>query len=382
MSINFYPEPDKSLLENSAFGELRVIEPIPKIQVQFPYNINSRIVTDRSGGGGSLTHASGMAILSTGASANASGVFETVNVLKYNTGQGGLVRFTAIFSSGVANNTQIIGLGDELDGFFFGFNGTTFSILRRRDGVDNWIPQSSWNINTLPELNPGLGNVYQIQYQWLGFGQMTFFIEDKNTGGFTPVHRIQYANTNLAPSILNPTLPIMAMTHNVSNTTDVVLKTPSLAAFSEGPDVVLPIVNASGLLYNLSGAEVPVFSIRNDLIYQGRKNRVRIELQRLYAANDTTGNVRITIVKNATLTNANFNPFNSNSVASMDFSASAATGGIDLGVVYMASTSSNNAEFSGQNIILNPGETLTILAIRRGGAAGNLDTGIIWGERF
>lgn len=72
-------------------------------------------------------------------------------------------------------DTQLMGVGDDLDGFFFGYNGSSFGILRRQNGTDNWIPQSAWNNDTFDgngrsgvALNATQGNVYSIQYQWLG----------------------------------------------------------------------------------------------------------------------------------------------------------------------------------------------------------------------
>ena len=59
-----------------------------------------------------------MAHLSTGAAANSSAQILSKEPIKYNPGQGGLVRFTGIFTIGVANSTQLIGIGDSGDGYF------------------------------------------------------------------------------------------------------------------------------------------------------------------------------------------------------------------------------------------------------------------------
>jgi len=383
MAINQYPPNDDSLLTNTAFGELRVAEPTPKIQVQFPYNINSRMVRDKSGGGGSVTHASGMAVLSSSASSNASGVLETVNVLKYNTGQGGLARFTAIFTSGVAGSIQTVGIGDDLDGFFFGYNGADFGILKRRDGEEEWVTRDNWNINMLPALNPQLGNVYQISYQWLGFGQIVFFAEDKDTGMFTPVHRIQYANSNLAPSILNPTLPISAFAGNTTNATDIVLKTPSLAAFTEGVEPNLGIILASGVPGSVGTTEVPIFTIRNNIEFQSKRNRVRVQMNGWFASNDGNASVKFRLVVNAGLTGASFVDIDSNtSVVATDSSATSFSGGTTVSVIGVASVDSVSDTLVHQNIVLNPGDTLTVLGRRVIGGTSTVETGLIWAELF
>lgn len=155
--------------------------------------------------------------------------------------------------------------------------------------TNTFIPQSDWNADkmngsnvsgTNPSkmtLNIATGNVYQVQFQWLGFGGIIFKIENENTGRFHTVHQIQYANNNTTPSIQNPTLPMFVHVDNGSTTTNVSVSTSSMAAFTEG--VVSTTV--SGLQIGLSGSksgdlttETSVLAIKNKPIFQGTANRV------------------------------------------------------------------------------------------------------------
>ena len=108
--------------------------------------------------------------------------------------------------------------------------------------VNNLIEQSAWNVDTLDgsgkeknpsaiTLDPTKGNVFQIKYQWLGFGTIKFFIEHADDGLLHLVHTIAYANTNTTPSVDNPTLPLCLAAKNTSNTSDIVLRSGSLAGF-------------------------------------------------------------------------------------------------------------------------------------------------------
>ena len=119
--------------QKTAFNELSVAEPTPEVQVQFPYNINTDIWEIRDNKGSSSV-VNNMANLSTGASANQSSSLLSRIPVKYNPGQGALCRFTALYTTGVANSIQYVGIGTEMDGYFFGFNGDTFGILRRQGG--------------------------------------------------------------------------------------------------------------------------------------------------------------------------------------------------------------------------------------------------------
>lgn len=122
-------------VEKSAFGEQLVAEFTPQVQLQFPYNINTALVRARANQSGSVDVNENMLRLQTGAAGNSSGEMLSRKPVKYNPGQGGVCKFTAVFTTGVANSTQIAGVGDSGDGYFFGYDGATFGIRHRKGGV-------------------------------------------------------------------------------------------------------------------------------------------------------------------------------------------------------------------------------------------------------
>lgn len=117
----------------TAFGELSVSELTPIINLEFAYNLNTEIVTSRLNNGAATVDSNRLK-LSTGAGANQSAqLFSNVPVKHY-AGLGTLVRFTALFTTGVAGSIQIGGIGDSGDGLFFGYDGADFGVLRRHGG--------------------------------------------------------------------------------------------------------------------------------------------------------------------------------------------------------------------------------------------------------
>ncbi len=375
--------------QTSAFGELSIAEVTPVVQLQFAYNINTRIVEKRDNNSGSVTQASDHAIIASGSSSSSGAILRSIQPIKYNTGQGGLIRFTAKFSAGVANNTRGIGVGDESDGYFFGYNGTAFGILRRNGGspnirtltittaggevdsititldgetkavdvtnaggdkavtaneianadysdvgagwdanavgdtvvftswdaedkngaftltdatsavgtfaetvagvapTDTWIAQTAWNVDTMDgsgasriTLDPTKGNVYQIRYQWLGYGAIRFYIEHDDEGDFHLVHEIKYANANTSPSISNPTLPLCVFSINSTSTTSSTISTGSIAGFVEGRDelIGIPLAASNNFVIGNVVTEEPVITIRLKEVFAGRLNRIRVQL--------------------------------------------------------------------------------------------------------
>ncbi len=426
--------------DKAAFGELLIAEPTPVIQIQFPYNINTDIIEKRENASGTVTESQSMAVIQSGASANSAAHMLSIEPIKYEPGQGALVRFTALFTTGVSNSLQVAGIGDVGDGLFFGFNGDAFSILRRELGtpevqtltittgavtalgtitinldgvaktvevangdsvsevavaigaadfsdtglgwtvfVDNatvifkswsdgnktgtmslvdtdttgvvgsfaetiagvsttneWVAQTAWNLDKaagaehLPTLDPTKGNVYQIKYQWLGFGLITFAIEHAEDGEFIDVHQIRYANANTVPSLQNPTLPLHVMSKNISNTSNLTVKTSSMGGFVEGIRSETPLQRAaSGTSTVVGTTEIPILSIRNDVVHQSKVNRVEVDIEELSVATEGTKPIIIRLRLNPTSLDGipAFTAFDAAvSVASVDVAASGITG--------------------------------------------------------
>ena len=104
-------------IPSTSFGDVRSTELFPVAGWTFNYNINSDLVKTTLTGSSTATANNSMALIQTGTESTSSAKIETIRALRYIPGLGGLLRFTAIFTTGVANSTQIIGIGDDLDGF-------------------------------------------------------------------------------------------------------------------------------------------------------------------------------------------------------------------------------------------------------------------------
>jgi hypothetical protein len=490
MSYNPFVEDQKT-----AFGELLIAELTPIVQVHSAYNVNTRIMEARDNKGSSSI-ANNMFKVSTGAFANQSSALLSRIAVKYNAGQGGLWRGTGVFTAGAANSTQYIGIGTSSEGFFFGYNGTTFGIMRRQGGspeirtltvttksttaedititldgdavtdvtvtdatatdvtttaneiaahdysnvgqgwkahamganvvfesynaasqtgtyslsgtapvagtfarsvvgvapTDTITAQTSWSedkaagAETLPNLTFTNGNVFEIRYQWLGFGAIEFYIENPSTGKFVLVHRIEYADANTAPSLDNPTLPTCMAVKNTNNNTDIVLQSASMMGAIEGKDLEEGIVNnITAEDANTGTNETPIFSIHNHTVYQSKVNRVRVEPTIFTASIDSASANKPSTIRvrlNPTLTAASFSAVDANtSVVRTDNSATAVSGGTLVFTQIITEGAAPIIDFTKVMEKLNPGETLTVSLES---SSGNVDSVISlnWLELF
>lgn len=300
----------------SAFGETLTVTPIPVAGWNFTYNINTDIVNTALTGSGAVTQANGKALLSTGGADMSSATIRTNRFVRYTPGLGGLARFTAIFDTPAVGNTQVIGVGNDNDGYFFGYQDDEFGVFRRDNGVNFFTPQSQWNVNRLPNLNHQTGNVYAIAYQWLGFGDIAYTIEERYTGKLTIVHVDFYANSHTETSIRNPTLPLYAKVENDGTDDTIVLQTASAMGFVQGERSSLisdPLAFSRSFnrAVTLSaGVEGHIISIGMVDPYQTIENRLIAALRYLTLATAGTKTVLFNLYANATITTPTWVNFN------------------------------------------------------------------------
>ncbi len=477
----------------TAFGETLVGSLTDQILLTFEYNNNADLVNTRANQSGSVTNADAMVTVQSGAASNSSGTLVSKQIARYVPGHGVRARYTAVFTAGVANNTQIVGMGDQDNGFFFGYNGTSFGVMRRTGGkpeirtltvttksttaenititldgtaksdvavtdatagdttttaneiasadysdvgpgwdayavgatvifipwdassrtgtyslsgastavgtfaqtvagtaaTDTWVAQTAWNGDDIFDgngltgttLDPTKGNVFQIDYQWLGFGGVNFFIEDPNDGEFHLVHTIQYANANTVPSLRQPSLPFYSQSINTSNTSNVTISTASVGAFTDGRIDLIGPRKAFTAAYDFGAANaaLPILSIRNKLVYQGIPNRVKAKAIEVTVASTGGKSVAWTAVLNGTLTAASFTDAGTNtSVLQSDTSASAISGGTTIAGLGTGAGGTGVLRSDDVNdFVLLPGEVITIVAAP---TANNSD--VVVGIRF
>ena len=482
-----------SVAQKSAFGAQSVAELTPIFQGDFSYNINNKLWVNHSVKGAASVDTNRLK-LSTGAAAQQSATIFSKKAIKYHPGQGGLARFTALFTTGVASSQQIIGLGDSGDGYFFGYNGVDFGILRRVGGTpeirtltvgtksttaedititlagdavadvtvsdatatdatttaneiaahdysdigrgwgahadgdtvifisfasisqtgtytlsgatsaagtfaqtlagvaptDNWTTQATWNKDKcdgtehLPNMDWTKGNVFQIQYQWLGFGRITFSVEDPDDGEYNVVHTINYANANTVPSIYNPTLPLCAMVQNTSNTSDIVMYSSSMGGFVEGKTNGGYIHHsASGDLTGITTTELPILTIHNERVYQSKLNRSEIRLTFADIGVEHTKPMILRFRFNATLTGASFTSIDADdSVIAYDTAATAVSGGDVQLTMSLAKVDSRNMDLVNTSFYIAPGDSLTVTAEATSGTGAEASASVNWEELF
>ncbi|MDP1614455.1 MAG: hypothetical protein Q8L68_01520 [Methylococcales bacterium] len=381
----------KQTLQTTAFGDLDVAQLSPKVQLQFPYNINPIEVNTTATGSGTVSFLQPFAVCSTGSAASSSSAIFSKDNLHYASGEGGLCLMTAVFSTGVSGSRQWVGLANTLDALWFGYNGSTFGINRRYNNSDNFVSQSSWNVDRMDGTGPSAitlvpteGNVYKIQYQWLGFGCINFYIENPATASFQLVHVIEYPNSATTTSLLNPAMQLNVVAQNTSNTSNIIVKSPSLSAFVQG--AVARTGNNFSIFRSKSIATTltSVFVLRNNPTFNGITNYKSIFLTGMSFVNGGNSVARMDLILNGTIGGSpSYTNINSQtSIASYDVAGTSVTGGSTLITFFLAASSSMTFDISNLYIHLEANDVLAFAARRVSGGGATFYASLNWIEQF
>lgn len=233
-----------------------------------------------------------------------------------------------------SQDTQIV---LSISGVPSGITISQSTLIVGKSPITTIIPQSSWNISTCKDmgsleqnylknssgfiLDPSKGNVYKISYQYLGFGNITFFIENPENELIIPVHRIKYANNQTSTNVGNPNLRIGIGIDSYSNSDSITLSTGSMASFLQGNFITSPIISSyantiianSASFSNFTRTQpCVIFGINGIQIFESlnsnsTKNYVVNEINLLFDSinftvnptqNNVTTNIKCQLVKN------------------------------------------------------------------------------------
>jgi hypothetical protein len=388
----------------SAFGTLETAELQYILQGDFVYGLNTQLwaTAVTSGTGATVDTNSSRLRIQCGTAVAGYAYITSKKTIRYRAGQGTNVRFTPLFSTGVVNNIQLWGVGTiasnaPSDGYFVGYNGTTLSIAHYIAGTPTWIPQSSWNGNPMNGTvggltwNPTLGSPVMIKYPYLGFGDIFFYVQNPNTGGWVLVHTIRYANTAITTQLSNPTLQFLGYTQNSGNTTNMTMYCGSVGIAVSGVRSFLSSprwstdVTKSGVT-----TESLLLSIQNCTSFNSVTNRGMLRMTSFScssSANNVIGTFRFKV--NATIGGSpSYTPVNGsgggatitagNSITSVDTAGSYTSGGIPIFSALCGVQAGYVIDVTPYELIIAPGEILTITGAATG--ASTLGVTLSWHE--
>ena len=224
--------------------------------------------------------------------------------------------FTGWITEQVNNDVYFLSttLGVKSDEYSLTGTGTgTFTTSQAGAAdVTNWTYQEDFNIDKLDgtgtsgvTLDPSKLNIYQINFRWLGAGEIRYAVENPLNGDMIFFHHEHYSNENTDVHTNNPSFRIGYVAANLTGNTitDAHTYGASLMAAIEGQTVdrAFPTGITSDQKSSL-GADTyhSIISVKNSLIYQNRINLRLCILKKLTISVTTNGPTRHYLVLKGT----------------------------------------------------------------------------------
>ena len=390
----------------TAFGEISVMENFPIAQVDFVYGINTVITSNVIFNSSNASVSARNGLLNVTAGGYSMSMFRPKKFLKYRSGESTLTRLTAAFTRGApSSSVQYAGIGFLepasnviIDGMGFGYSGSNFGIFWARNSSLGFTAQSAWNLDTLQgtgpsgmTLDPTAINIFQFKFQYLGAGNLFYYVMNGATGRWVLVHNEQNAGKLTSTVFRDPTLHAMWYA-NCYTTGTATVTGGSCGQFLEGPRRLLGPKGAftyapSGSVTNNTNTQM--FALHNATYFNGIPNRSQAHVRSISfggngqdsGSKPANGVINITLIRNPTSGGPTiFAPYN----GSLGTNFGTVTGSniigqstMSMNVAQLTTISGGNTGFShtiavgGQSgpidvtdyeIVLNPGDTLCFTA--------------------
>lgn len=271
-----------------AFSRLEVAEPYTLGDYIHRYDLSPLLFDTTKVGSATITHLpneSSVRLRTTAASGDRA-IFSSRRYHRYQAGKAGKVVLTCVPGAKTANVTKRWGYFDDQNGFFFELAGTTFSVVKRSyvsgSAVDSSYAQSSFNgdkVNGTGRSRVNLdftkGNIFEIYFQWLGVGYVSFRMVD-SVGNVIELHRLKNANRNTGVYMTTASLPVRFEQRTTASAAQADLIAICSSVVSSGgeepPEYEFGFGNTTKVTTS-SGSETFLIAFRPDSLFNSLINR-------------------------------------------------------------------------------------------------------------
>lgn len=263
--------------------------------------------------------------------------------------------------------------------------GSAASFSTQSTGValtEDFTALADWNGADCSWLDPSKGNVYRVDVQYLGYGDIDLYIEFADPKRYELAHRLHLANELTTTNVTNPSYRIGWTSSNRGDTTGVTVRGASAAAFTQG-DLIIQDESRSYSVNKASvSTEVAVLTVKALDVLDGKVSLSDILLQSLSVSTDSTKGAIFKVYKNATLAGSPVYNFIEEgvSIAVVDVAGTTVSGGRLLNTITIGAAQSRNVDLTNYDIKLFPSDTLTVTAQITSGAASSMVVALTWKE--
>lgn len=246
-------------------------------------------------------------------------------------------------------------------------------------------PSSSWsengknNIYTI--LDTTKGNVFKIEYQYLGFGDVYYNIENPETGIFETVHILKWANANTRTNVDNPSMRFGMYAASIGSTTNLTIQCASASLGVQGNVFKTRNPRAVKNTQSVTTSFTNILTLRVKKTFNGYPNQVEIEPLVLDVSSESGKNVEVEFRTGVVFSGeTNFTSTGTNLVADIDTTANTYTNGTLLASCTVSANGSKLIDLEKLDIRLPPSLVVTVGARVTSGASANITAALNYYE--
>jgi len=231
--------------------------------------------------------------------------------------------------------------------------------------------QEDWNQDVAEWLDPTKGNLYRVEFAYLGYGPLNYYIMHPDTKRWKLVHQVEWPNAQTRTNLGNPSMRVgwAAASVGGSGTNVTVHGGSAMAALQGNGHITRPRHTAIGNKSSIS-TETSVISIKVRREFGGRAC-LGIVVPHITVATDSTKGMIFRMYLNPTVAGDTVHEYihQTDSITIYDTAGTTVSGGE---LVYATPVGpSGRADLSTEDlgILLNPGDELVVTAAVTSGAA-------------
>ena len=207
-----------------AWGRQKVIEDYSLLHSIFTYDIPKASFKELFNGSeliGSFNNASsvnGKLHLEAGATLDDDTVLRSFRNPRYEPNRGHIYSISAFMPSPTALGVREFGIFTEESGVFFRLksDGDLYAVYRTTLSGTGLV-ETEEKITIPFDLDLAMGNIFDIQFQWRGVGNISFYIGNPTTGVSELVYTFRNLNKSAELTMFNPALPISFRCENLGD---------------------------------------------------------------------------------------------------------------------------------------------------------------------
>ncbi len=236
-----------------------------------------------------------------------------------------------------------------------------------------FVNRADWNGDSdmITALDPLKRNMYSINYSWYGSGNMIFEVFNPDNQKYETVHTIQFANSQLEPSLTQPNMYLQQGIASLGSTTASGIRVAGGFAAVEGNyKIEVPIYGIHNSRSIAANTETVILLIKGRQQINNFINNSEPLIRNLSISTEGAKPVVIKIIKNPTSLSSNttsdYVKWNyikeTESITIYDTNCLTRTGGIVLSTHYMSNSGGQYIDLTNREIVINQYDIIAITA--------------------